>query len=62
MASAVTDIDSVSRTLVPLGAEVLQERTPVPTGYQMRLRHPDGLVVEYVQHTAAAGRFRTTDL
>lgn len=58
----VTDIDSVSTNLVPLGAEVLQERTPVPTGYQTRLRHPDGLVVEYVQHTAAAERFRATDL
>lgn len=58
----VTDIDRVSRNLVSLGAEVLQERTPVPTGYQTRLRHPDGLVVEYVQHTAAAERFRTSDL
>jgi hypothetical protein len=54
----VADISSVAETLVPLGAALLQGVTPVPTGYQMRLRHPDGLVVEYVQHTEAADRFR----
>lgn len=54
----VEDIDAVAETLVPLGAVVLQRVTPVPTGFQTRLRHADGLVVEYVQHTKAAERFR----
>jgi hypothetical protein len=54
----VEDIDPVAETLVPLGATVLQRVTPVPTGFQTRLRHADGLVVEYVQHTEAAERYR----
>jgi hypothetical protein len=58
----VADIAAVAERLVPLGAVVLQRVTPVPTGYQTRLRHPDGLIVEYVQHTAAADRFRATAL
>lgn len=45
-----------------VAAVVLQPVTPVPTGYQTRLRHPDGLIVEYVQHTEAAARFRDPDL
>jgi hypothetical protein len=58
----VDDIEAVAAALVPLGAEILQPVTPVPTGYQTRERHPGGLVVEYVQHTEAAERFRVTDL
>jgi hypothetical protein len=54
----VEDIDAVAETLVPLGATVLQRVTPVPTGLQTRLRHIDGLLVEYVQHTEAAERYR----
>jgi hypothetical protein len=58
----VSDIMAIFKNLPPLGATVLQEPTPVPTGYQMRLRHPDGVVVEYVQHTSAADRFRNPEL
>jgi hypothetical protein len=58
----VAEIDNVAPALVPLGATILQTVTAVPTGYQMRLRHPDGMIVEYVQHTAAAERFRNPDL
>lgn len=58
----VDDIEAVAPTLLPLGGEILQPVTPVPTGYQTRARHPGGLIVEYVQHTEAAGRFRVTDL
>ena len=58
----VEDIATVAPALLALGAEILQPVTPVPTGFQARARHPDGLVVEYVQHTAAADRFRDTDL
>jgi hypothetical protein len=58
----VEEITAVAELLVPRGAVVLQPVTPVPTGYQTRLRHPDGLIVEYVQHTEAAARFRDPDL
>lgn len=58
----VEDIGAVAEHLVPLGAVEIQPVTPVPTGYQTRLRHADGLVVEYVQHTEAADRFRDCDL
>jgi len=58
----VDEINAVSRLLAPLGAVVLQPITPVPTGYQTRFRHPDGLIAEYVQHTDAAARFLAPDL
>ena len=58
----VDDIHAVASHCAPLGATVLQEVTAVPTGYQTRWRHPDGLVVEYVEHTAAADAFRASDL
>jgi hypothetical protein len=58
----VEDIRAVADALIPRGAVLLQPVTPVPTGYQTRLRHPDGLVVEYVQHTEAATRFRNPRL
>jgi hypothetical protein len=58
----VEDVAAVTERLVSLGAVVVQAVTAVPTGLQMRLRHPDGLLVEYVQHTAAAERFRNRDL
>ncbi len=58
----VDDITAVAAAIAPLGATILQPVTPVPTGYQTRARHPDGLVMEYVQHTEAADRYRTTTL
>ena len=58
----VEDIETVAPALLALGAEELQPVTPVPTGFQTRARHPDGLVVEYVQHTEAADRYRVTEL
>ncbi len=58
----VDDIATVAPALLALGAEILQPVTPVPTGFQTRARHPDGLVVEYVQHTEAADRYRVTEL
>ncbi len=39
------------------GATIIQDRTDVPTGVQARVRLPDGLVVEYVEHNEAARRF-----
>jgi hypothetical protein len=58
----VDDISSVAKHLAPLWAQELQPVMPVPTGYWTRLRHSDGLVVEYVQPTKAADRFRDCDL
>ena len=58
----VYDIETVAPALLALGAEILQPVTPVPTGLQTRARHSDGLVVEYVQHTEAADRYRVTEL
>ena len=34
------------------GVEILSQPKDVPTGRNMRVRHPDGLVVEYVEHTS----------
>jgi len=58
----VAELKSVAAVLVVLGATILQDVTAVPTGYQLRLKHPDGMIVEYVQHTAAAEPFRNPDL
>ena len=58
----VDDIAAVAGHVEPLGAVVVQAITSVRTGYQTRVRHPDGLLVEYVQHNEAADRFRDTDL
>ena len=58
----VEDIETVAPALLALGADILQPVTPVPTGFLIRARHPDGLVVEYVQHTDAADRYRVTEL
>jgi hypothetical protein len=55
LAEAVQDCFSRAR-------EQLAPIVAVPTGYQARFRHPDGLVVELVQHTEAADRFRKTEL
>ncbi|EQH79852.1 hypothetical protein QMG_0391 [Clostridioides difficile DA00256] len=33
------------------GAVVVRDKKKVPTGYNMTLRHPDGTIIEYVQHT-----------
>jgi hypothetical protein len=35
-----------------LGAEVIEGPNRVPTGSNMRVRHPDGIIVEYVEHHA----------
>ena len=34
------------------GAEQLEPIQPTPVGRKTRFRHPDGLIVEYVDHTA----------
>jgi predicted enzyme related to lactoylglutathione lyase len=46
----VDDIENYARHLPTLGAEVLEAPKPVPTGWNMLVRHPDGMLVEYVEH------------
>jgi predicted enzyme related to lactoylglutathione lyase len=46
----VDDIEGYARHLPTLGAEVLEAPKPVPTGWNMLVRHPDGMLVEYVEH------------
>jgi len=45
-------VDSISdfkEFLLGQGATILEEPKIVPTGKNMRVKHPDGLVVEYVE-------------
>lgn len=46
----VDDIGAYARHLPTVGAAVLEAPKPVPTGWNMLARHPDGMLVEYVQH------------
>lgn len=48
----VDDLAAFARCLPQLGAQVLEPPKEVPTGWNLRARHPDGLLVEYVQHRA----------
>ena len=47
----VSDIEETRLALVQAGAEITREISAVPTGRMMYARHPDGVVVEYVQWT-----------
>ena len=40
------------RALAALGADIVEPPKPVPTGSNMRVRHPDSTLVEYVEHHA----------
>ncbi len=46
----VDSIDDFKAFLQEQGATILDEPKIVPTGRNMRARHADGLVVEYVEH------------
>ncbi len=46
----VADLDDKVAQLVASGAEVVQQRWDSPPGPGMRLRHPDGMLVEYLEH------------
>ncbi|MBI2515833.1 MAG: VOC family protein [Opitutae bacterium] len=46
----VDDIEGYARHLPVLGVEVLDRPKAVPTGWNMLVRHPDGTLVEYVEH------------
>jgi predicted enzyme related to lactoylglutathione lyase len=46
----VDSIDDFRNWLLGAGAVILEEPKKVPTGRNMRVRHPDGTVIEYVEH------------
>ena len=46
----VANLDDTVAQLVASGAEVVQQRWDSPPGPGMRLRHPDGMLVEYLEH------------
>ena len=46
----VDDLDSFEQHFEQCGARILSRPKVVPTGRNMRVQHPDGLVVEYVEH------------
>ncbi|MBN3525643.1 VOC family protein [Paenibacillus apiarius] len=51
--SLTITVDSLSDArnfLVAQGAGILEEPKEVPTGKNMRIRHIDGIIVEYVEH------------
>lgn len=43
-------LDSTVAHQVAAGAHIVQERWDSPPGSGVRLRHPDGLLVEYLEH------------
>jgi hypothetical protein len=51
----VDALESVLETLAAGGAEPLEPIQPTPVGRKTRFRHIDGLVVEYVDNSAARG-------
>jgi predicted enzyme related to lactoylglutathione lyase len=46
----VDSLDEYHRFLVAHGATILRPPQQVPTGWNMTVRHPDGAVIEYVEH------------
>ena len=46
----VDDIQAFAKYLPSVGAEILRPLKPVPTGWNMLVRHPDGSLIEYVEH------------
>jgi predicted enzyme related to lactoylglutathione lyase len=44
------DLDTAVQRQVAAGAEIVQERWEAPVGAGVRLRHPDGVVAEYLEH------------
>ena len=47
----VDSLDEFRAFLESSGAVVLREPAQVPTGRNMTVQHPDGTIIEYVEHT-----------
>lgn len=45
----VDNLDETQRILLEAGAEITQEIEPAPTGRFLYAKHPDGLLIEYVE-------------
>lgn len=50
----VDSLDAYQRHLEQAGAQIISQPKLVPTGRNMRAAHPDGLMVEYVEHVHPA--------
>lgn len=48
----VEGLADFARALPDAGCEVVQPPTPIATGRNMLVKHPDGALVEYVEHSA----------
>lgn len=48
----VDDLDGVQALLNARGGEILSGPNQVPTGRNVIVRHPGGVVLEYVEHSA----------
>ena len=49
-------LDEFATGLPTMGAEILEGIREVPTGRNMLVRHPDGAIVEYVEHRPRPSR------
>ncbi|NVN10381.1 VOC family protein [Nguyenibacter vanlangensis] len=52
----VDRLETILATLTEAGAEQLEPVQTTPVGRKTRFRHPDGLVVEYVDHDSPSTR------
>jgi len=50
----VDSLDEFKAYLEEKGAETLRGPNKVPTGRNMTVKHPDGSVIEYVEHSTSA--------
>ena len=50
----VDSLDEFKAYLEEKGAEIIRGPDKVPTGRNMTVRHPDGSVIEYVEHSKMA--------
>jgi catechol 2,3-dioxygenase-like lactoylglutathione lyase family enzyme len=50
----VDSLDEFRAYLEEKGAEIIRGPDKVPTGRNMTVRHPDGSVIEYVEHSNTA--------
>jgi len=46
----VDDIGAYQQLFEAKGVMIIDAPKKVPTGWNMRVKHPDGLIAEYVQH------------
>ena len=49
----VDSLDEFKTYLEEKGAEIIRGPNTVPTGRNMTVRHPDGSIIEYVEHSKA---------